>query len=105
MDMLPQKMPGVLSLIQERARSGAFIILPHATFRREERQVAVAEIAFVLIHGDREPSKDEFKVEFGSWNYAMRGKTVDGRNLRIAVAFDEDEMLVVTVIPLGKRRA
>lgn len=105
MDKLPPKISGVLSLIQERARSGAFIILPHAVLRREERQVTVAEISFVLMKGDREPSKDEFKSAFGSWNYAMRGLTVDGRNLRIVVAFDENEMLIVTVIPLGKRRS
>ncbi|MCX6126569.1 MAG: DUF4258 domain-containing protein [Proteobacteria bacterium] len=105
MDKLPPKISGVLSLIQERTRSGAFIILPHATFRREERQITVSDIAFVLMNGDREPSKDEFKVEFGSWNYAMRGQTVDSRNLRIAVTFDEGEMLIVTVIPLGKRRS
>ena len=104
MDKLPPKISGVLSLIQERARSGAFIILPHATLRRKERHVAVADISFVLMNGDREPSKDEFKAGFESWNYAMRGQTVDGRNLRIAVTFDENEMLIVTVIPLGKRR-
>lgn len=105
MDKLPPKMPDVLSLIQEQARSGVFIILPHATLRREERQVTVAGITFVLIHGDREPAKDEFKVEFAAWNYAMRGQTLDGRNLRIAVTFDENAMLIVTVIPLGKRRS
>ena len=79
MDKWPPKISGVLSLIQERARSGEFVILPHATLRRKERHVSVADISFVLMNGDREPSKDEFKAGFESWNYAMCGQTVDGR--------------------------
>lgn len=105
MDILPPKMSNVLTLIRQRARFGAFVVLPHAAFRREERKVSIPDIIFVLLHGSREPEKDEYKANFNSWNYAMRGSDVDGRQLRVAVAFDKSEMLIVTVIPLGKRRA
>ena len=94
----------VLSLIQERARSGEYIILPHAVDRSSQRVVSVADIEFVLINGRHESEKDEYKTAFRSWNYAIRGHTIDQRQLRIAVAFDEDEMLIITVIRLGKKR-
>ena len=100
-----EKIPNVLNLIRHRTESGEFIILPHAVKRRFERNVSVTDILFVLKNGEREINRDEFKTEFQSWNYAIRGKTLDERQLRIAVAFDENEMLIVTVIPLGGRRS
>jgi len=48
-----------------------------------------------------EKSKDEFKTEWQTWNYAIRGKTVDGRELRVAVSFDEEDyLLMITVMEL-----
>ena len=93
-----------MSLIRARARAGEFIVLPHAETRRGERGISIPDIVHALLNGERDPAHDEFKVEFQSWNYAVWGKTVDGRSVRIAVAFDENDMLIVTVIPLGKRR-
>ena len=72
--------------------------------RRGERRISIPDIVHALQNGDRDPTHDEFKVAFQTWNYAVKGKTVDGRSVRIAVTFDEREMLIITVIPLGKRR-
>ncbi|MGE0174658.1 MAG: DUF4258 domain-containing protein [Oligoflexales bacterium] len=101
---LPGKIPNILTLIRERASTGDFVVLPHAATRRQQRNISIPDITFILIHGEREPNKDEYKHDFQSWNYAIKGKTVDSKAVRIAVTFDEDEMLIVTVIPLGKRR-
>ncbi len=57
---------------------------------------------YVLTTGYREAKKDEYKEEHQSWNYAMRGKTVDDRKLRVAVSFDKDDLLIITVIDLEK---
>ena len=70
----------------------------------ESERYPIPDITHVLLNGERDPVRDEFKEEFQSWNYAVRGKTIDSRSIRIAVTFDENEMLIVTVIPLGKRR-
>ena len=52
--------------------------------------------------GYHEKSKDEFKVEWQAWNYAIRGRTIDRRELRVAVSFDdEDSLLIITAIDLG----
>ncbi len=98
------KILNVLKLIRERVQTGDFIILPHAILRQAERNISVPDIVFVLTHGEHETERDEFKAAFGSWNYLICGKTVDSRTLRVAVAFDAHDMLIVTVIPLGKRR-
>jgi hypothetical protein len=101
---IPEKIPNVLKLIRSRVQTGEFIILPHVITRQAERNISVADIIFVLKNGEHESEKDEFKEAFRSWNYAIRGKTIDDRTLRIAVAFDAHDMLIITVIPLGRRR-
>lgn len=55
---------------------------------------------YVLTTGYREPKKDEFKTEHQAWNYAMKGKTIDNRKLRIIVSLDKDDLLIITVIDL-----
>jgi hypothetical protein len=48
-----------------------------------------------------ERAKDEFKEEFQAWNYAIRGCTIDGRELRIAIALDHQVgAIIVTAIQL-----
>ncbi len=47
-----------------------------------------------------EKAKDQFSERYESWNYAIRGKTIDLRELRVVVSFDENNMLVITVIDL-----
>lgn len=86
------------------AQTGDFVVLPHAETRRRERRLSIPDIVHALLNGDRDPVHDEFKEEFQSWNYAVKGKTVDNRPVRIAVAFDENKMLIITVIPLGRQR-
>ena len=99
-----QKISNVIDIIRQHAHAGEYIILPHAISRQEERNITVPDIVFVLKYGEHETGKDVFKPSFRSWNYAIRGKTIDGRSIRIAIAFDKNDMLIVTVIPLGKRR-
>ena len=55
----------------------------------------------VLKSGFHEKRKDKFDESFNAWNYAVRGKTVDTKELRIIVSFDENNMLIITAIDLG----
>ena len=94
----------LLAFVRERAANGDFIVLPHAVLRGLERHITLPDIVHTLLSGDLEPSKDEYKVEFHSWNYSVRGQTIDKRPLRIAVAIESSRLLIVTVIRLGRRR-
>lgn len=65
-----------------------------------QRMIFRTEIEFVLEHGFHEKKKDKFSEEFKSWDYSIRGKTNDDRQLRIVVAFEKPNLLVVTAIDL-----
>lgn len=97
----PKKHEDVLRQTQERLASGLYRDTRHATKRKEERGISLQEIQQVIKAGWHETSKDEFKVEWRAWNYAIRGKTIDRRELRIAVSFDEEDyLLIITAIDL-----
>lgn len=95
------KVLNLLDLIRRHLEQGTFWILKHAQGRKGQRNITDPEIRHVLLSGWHERKKDEFKEEYGAWNYAIRGKTVDNRELRIAVSFDEEGMLIITAIDLS----
>ena len=41
-------------------------------------------------------------MAFETWNYSIRGKSVDSENIRIILSFDESDMLIITVINLDE---
>ncbi|MBI4566685.1 MAG: DUF4258 domain-containing protein [Planctomycetes bacterium] len=97
----PDKHKDVLPRTRERMVSGRYRDTRHATERKDERRIGLPEIRQVIESGWHEKSKDEFKIEWQAWNYAIRGKTIDGRALRIAISFDEEDwLLIITAIEL-----
>lgn len=79
---------------------GSYLDTRHAIDRQNERQIARPEILYVLKNGYHEKRKDKFDEAYKSWNYSVRGKTVDRRELRVIVSFDESGMLIITAIDL-----
>lgn len=67
------------------------------------RGIIKPEVEFILSHGHHEARKDQFNEEFDTWDYAIRGKTLDGRNLRIVIAVVNPSVLVVTTIDLDTK--
>ena len=52
--------------------------------------------------GYEEKIKTRFDEQYNTWNYAIRGKTkIDQIDMRIIVAFDEEGMLIITVMYVG----
>jgi len=96
------KAKNLLEQIRSKVKKGKYIILPHAIQRQSERNISIPDIVYVLNNGWHEERKDEFNSGFQSWNYAIRGITIDEKNLRIAVSFDEKNMLIITVIDLKR---
>ncbi len=98
----PEKHKDVLGSVRKCVALGRFRDTRHATDRKSEREISLLEIKQVLETGFHEKSKDEFKAAFQAWNYAIRGRTIDRRELRIAVSFDEEAtMLIITAIELN----
>ena len=98
----PPKIKDPLSAIQAYEKRGLYNFVHYARKRLEEREVTVSEVVQVIQRGFHEARKDEFKPEFGDWNYAIRGKTLDGRKMRLAIAIKLDGFLIITAIDLEK---
>ena len=95
----PSKHPLLLQAIHVAIAAGDYLYVGHALKRLDERKVSQPEVEQVLMSGHHEKAKDQFDEHYQSWKYAIRGKTVDSRELRVVVTF-EATMLVVTVIDL-----
>jgi hypothetical protein len=86
--------------IKTCVESGQYLDTRHATDRKQERQITRPEILYVLTHGHHEKRKDKFEELYQTWNYAVRGRTVDRRDLRIAVSLNKSGLLIITAIEL-----
>ena len=60
-------------------------------------------IIHVLNTGRHEKSKDSFDENYNAWNYAIRGETLEGNELRVIASFDsESGLLIITAFYLEK---
>lgn len=98
----PPKVKALKSLVEDRVLHGRLRYSAHANQRMRERGIIKPEVERVLLKGRHEAAKDAFNELESGWDYAFRGKTVDGRELRIVVAIEEPNVLVVTAIDLSK---
>ena len=100
----PPKHPDPLTAARDLWNSKNYFITTHATQRKGDRTVIDPEIGSIISNGYWEWRKDEFKPGYNNWNYAIRGKTRDDRELRIVITFEEEEdgelLLIITVIDL-----
>lgn len=95
------KKENLLARIKKCIDNDNYIITNHAIKRQDERSIVLADILYVLRNGFHEEDKTLFNVKYQSWNYAIRGTTTDGTNLRIIIGFEE-KMVVITVIKIVK---
>jgi len=98
----PFKILNLLLKVRLCLEDGNYIDTYHSSLRSIDRGVNRLEILYVLKTGWHEKSKDKFDRQFQTWNYAIRGKTPEQRELRIIVSFDIDGMLIITAISLNE---
>ncbi len=97
-----KKAENVLKLIRECIENDRYTMTTHALIRQSERKISVAEIVYVLKTGHEEKKKTCFDEDSNKWKYAIRGKTkIDELDVRVIVAFDEYDMLIITVMYIG----
>lgn len=97
------KISDLLARVRLCIEHGTYLDTRHSNERQAERNINRPEILYVLKNGRHEKSKDQFHDKYNTWNYAIRGKTVDKRDIRVIVSFDENNMLLITAIDLGQR--
>ena len=59
--------------------------------------IDLKHVLHVLKTGQREESREQFDVKRQAWKYVIRGATIDGIQIRVVIAF-EDEMIIITVM-------
>ncbi len=100
----PKKIENLLERIEICISSGTYRDTFHAIERKKERNITLPEIIHVLTTGRHEKSKDRFDEVFNSWNYAVRGRTIDGLDLRVIPSFDDErDLLIITAFYLEER--
>jgi len=98
------KHPDALGLARFCLEKGRYRDTRHVLERRQEREITLMEIKAVIGNGWHEKAKDRYQEEYAAWSYAVRGKTVDKRALRVVISFEPDEkgelLLLITAIDL-----
>lgn len=87
--------PEIKRKLREAVRDGSVMYSTHARKRMLERGFAVPDVERCLSGGFHDHACDELKE--GMWHYRIQGKTVDGYDIKVAVAIEED-VVVITVI-------
>jgi hypothetical protein len=95
---LEELFPKIRTCIEE----GFYRQSRHAIDRELERQIDLPDVLYVLKTGYHEKQKTSFDEVFETWKYAVRGKTLDNLDIRIIIAFDEDAMMIITVMHVVK---
>lgn len=99
----PKKLDNILFIIRECIEDDRIADTIHSLERRKQRDISLIEIIHVLKTRRHEKNKDCFDEIFRSWNYSIRGITIDKKDLRVIVAFDKDtNLLLITAFYLGK---
>jgi len=90
----------ILKKVKEHIRNGTYILREHAIERQKQRLIRLPDVLRVLEYGRHEIEKDIFDMKNQLWKHAIRGRAVNGIDLRVIVAFHE-RMAIITVIKVN----
>jgi len=94
------------SSLAEAILRGNYIFKSHAKQRLKDRDILDIDVLDILENKEnrtrkRNKRKDTYTSGYKDWNYCIEGASLDEDKIRIIVSFDEQLMLVITVIRLG----
>lgn len=109
---MPHKKPNkktdteLWSLIKQVILNGNYIFLKHAHERLKDRNINDIDVLDILENKTnrkrrRNKSKDIFLTNHQDWNYCIEGNDLEGKKIRIIISFDDELMLIITVIRIG----
>ncbi len=94
---IPPQIENILEEIKKYIDSENFRFSEHAIERGKERSISPRDALYILENGYHHEEKTKFVKKFKTWNYAIRGRTLDKEDLMVVVAIAE-EMVIITVI-------
>ena len=95
----------LMEAISKAMLSGTYYFTDHGDKRSKTRKkVNDLEIIKILKSNDKwhEAKKDKYEKGNADWNYHIRGKNINGDQIRIVISFDKDGMPIITVINLDE---
>ncbi|HEV8051140.1 MAG TPA: DUF4258 domain-containing protein, partial [Parachlamydiaceae bacterium] len=98
----PSQLDELFPKIRDCIDKGSYRQSKHAVERKIERCIDLPDVLYVLKNGYHEKQKTSFDETFNAWKYAIRGKTLDNIDIRIIIAFDDNDMLIITVMHVLK---
>ena len=66
----------------------------------DERNISFLDAVHILKNGYHEKKKTCFHDASNKWRYAIRGKTIENIDVRVVITFDDNNMIIITVIDL-----
>jgi hypothetical protein len=100
----PSQIADLHKKICECIDEGNYVHTKHSLERQESRKIGLEDALYVLRNGRHEKIKTSFDEIFQSWKYAIRGETLDGDDIRIIIAFDKFDMLIITIMHVFNER-
>jgi len=93
------------SLLEAKIECQEYVFLNHAKQRLKDRKIIDIDVLDILEgkkgrKRKRNKSKDKYEPGYEDWNYCIEGSNLDEIKIRIIVSFDDDNMLIITVIRL-----
>jgi len=95
----------LLQKIRELIEQKRYRKTAHFEERERQRKVFLWEALHVLKNGSHEEVRDEWDNKNQNWRYAISGRTMEARELRVVVSILEKEgLLLITVYESGRKR-
>ncbi len=100
---LPPQIKNLLEVIKKSIHNKNYRFSKHAAERGVERWISFNDAVHVLKNGTHNEKKTSFDPRKQTWKYAIEGKTIDGIDARIIVAFEKG-MIIITIIRLMRKK-
>lgn len=97
------KRPNVIADVITAHGKGLLIPTTHASEQMVLRDVQMSDIEEMIYNAQREDHKDSLSNDGKSWKYSLRGPNTAGdKDIRIIVAFNDPDVVIITVIDKNK---
>ncbi len=94
----PPKLENICKTAKHCIDRGLYRYTAHALCRKLERNITELDALHVIKAGWRVPMRDEYCLVNKGWKYAFEGKTLQDEIIRVIIGFDDDMMLIITVM-------
>jgi hypothetical protein len=102
--MVSERSSDLMLMIRKCIEKGRYRLKLHQKQREKQRNILRSEVLYVLKNGKENPKRGGFDVKFQRDKYAIRGRTVDRRELEVIISFNHEGLLeIITTYDLNSK--